>query len=370
MASELDVATLMTQVLILGAIAGLIFSLKKWWLIHVSPNHVIVVHKNERNVLLTGGFHLVKYPFERVAQFEWSYNAEHPDNPNRTIIKRMSGPEIYTQNITMNPAPVVGQTNDGVTVSVNGILTFKISMPVQAVTMMTNLLEFLEICIKNATMETLLCYEHANIKGKSVILAQDIRRKFEGKINEYGVECTEYMIEEITLNDTILKARENAIIKQTEHEKEMAENVRLTQLNFVKNENETRLLNQKHQIELERLTKKRELDAINQDCEKQRIMRQREIEELQEQNQLIVKRAEQAPQQLEQERRLQFVSGLKQQGMNPDTIASILNAPLIAQAAHSGDKWILGKDDYLALMSGRLLPYPPYQIQHDRSFGI
>lgn len=332
-------------------VIGILTLIKSFWLVFIRPGHVSIRQKpGYKPQIIREGFNFVKYPLERLAHYVWTYNEETENGVVRQTT--FSGNEIYINNMTMNPAPVKCKTNTGVIAEVNGVFTFVISDPVKAVTSMPNLLGFLEICIKNATVQAVLNYSHDDIIGSNYQLAKNIRSIFESQVLEYGVECSEYIIEDIKMDPQIMNHRQNQILKASKHELMLEDARRKSESEILAQKNASQLEMEKQRLEMEKIRAENEVVRSRQMCELEMEKRKLEIEEIKANQDIMKQRADQHETEFIDRQREQHIERLRAQGFTPREIVDYLSAEHIVEAAKQTDKWIIGGPEYARMLSG------------------
>lgn len=329
-------------------IVGLI---QKFWLVFIRPGYVGVLQKPGKSPsLIKEGFNLIKYPWERLASYHWTYNEEQPNGKSRLAV--FTGNQVYTRNITMNPSGVKCKTRTGIIVNVNGVFTFVIDDPIKAVTSMPDLYNFLEICIKNATVQAVLNYSHDEIIGSNYHLARTIRDAFEKQVLEYGVQCSEYIIEDITMNESIMNARQTEIIKASEHKLMIEDARRKAETKALQEQSQYELEIKKQQLEMQKIMSENEVTRSRQACELEMEKRKLEIEEIKANQEIMKQRSNEHENETVNRLLEQHIEHLGSRGFSPRDIIDFLSRDSILEAAKQTDKWIVGGADFAKMLSG------------------
>jgi regulator of protease activity HflC (stomatin/prohibitin superfamily) len=211
--------------------------------------------------------------FERPKRVSWHHTAERQsgNGGTSTYINSVSFTEIPLNNCQMDCVPFLGVTSDGVHVSVNGTLHYKITNPKSAVYETDNLLSFLEDCVAQSVRVTCKAKTFDALLGGDYTIAVDLMEKVNEQSKCYGVECSKFMIQEIMSSKDIKQAREESVAATKRAETEMIKlkrehEIQMTELELCAEREEAGA-----SLRLKKAKANREIEQINAQSQKEHL---------------------------------------------------------------------------------------------------
>jgi regulator of protease activity HflC (stomatin/prohibitin superfamily) len=164
------------------------------------------------------GIHWI--PLESTKRFKWKYHVEkNPESSSSYSLENVHrGRYIDLNNGQLDCIPFKGVSDDGVSVSVNGSLHYKITDPRRAVYETNDLLLYLEDCVSQATRVICNKWKYDDLVSGDYKLASAMLEEINNQCRSYGVECTKFMIQGIRCSPAIAKAKEQQLTAHKESE--------------------------------------------------------------------------------------------------------------------------------------------------------
>lgn len=382
---------------VIGAlgIAGMIFVWKKCMVIVPAGTYAIVEKWGRMSRVLDPGMHFVSYPSEKLRAVSWRYFGEDADG-NRTV-ERVSGRFIFV-NYALDAEPYSGLTSDRVNVDLNGTLHYQIVDVHRAVYETPNLLGHLTDCIQAATREVLSKRTHMELIGHDKEIAYEMLTIINKHGEPYGVRCTEFLVQDISMDKRITTAIEKAIVDEREksvtiakehHEREMRRERFLAEQKRVMEEMEAAEAREHREI-----LRQRKRSRAQHESEQAKIEALKMIQTQQHEQKLAALRHAHEQEEAEQARKIQCtraecairteeaeaehrravlkaeaehkalmfkaqaeaedIRAMIMAGLGPEHVVAIKTAPFLATAVGKQDKVVIAPPD----VAGSLCGYP------------
>lgn len=370
---------LMSVSAILLVFSGILFATLRKLMFRVPANHVSVIYRSGRTnpVIVHQGWNIYWWPLETIHSVHWECTKESENNgPFVKHVYHSNFIPITPQQLDVVPIQVM--TKDRVSVHVNGTLHYKIEDVVSVVNSVPNLLLNLEDCVFSGCRIAISKINHSDLLGKDSEIASDILQHVNEQLKYSGVSCSEFKIQDIELNETLMETHEKSItqqqqlqfeiesaeqqaqteIRKNQIEEEKTESKRKRELNEAEGESnkkkrlaelnheeEMQLLEdaaQKNQREIQIYTERQmnELVLVGKQLEKrlENAKKEAEIARVEEESKLIKTR-------LELEYKTQQLCQLLQAGFDSDQIVSMENAPHIAASLANTQKFVISNGE-------------------------
>jgi regulator of protease activity HflC (stomatin/prohibitin superfamily) len=180
--------------------------------IHVVPagKCMVLERFGQFSRVVSSGIHFL--PLETPKQVSWSYQVEKRGNFKLNLAK------IPLNNCQLDCVPYSAKSQNGVYVTVNGTLHYKIVNPKDAVYETDQLLSFLEDCVAQSTRVICSKHRYDDLIGKDYELATEMITSINEQTNSYGVECVKFMVQSISANAAIEEANQKQMAAQKKAE--------------------------------------------------------------------------------------------------------------------------------------------------------
>lgn len=183
-------------------------------MIHVPPNHQAVLYSGQHSRLLRSGWHLVKWPKERLSFVSWNCKEEDDDGNIRR--RHYKSYFIPTHKQQLDVCETKAITKNRVTVTINGTLHFKIENVMQVIEGPSNLLGDLSQYVESASRVAISKIDHKDLIGRDDDICSSILQHINEKLKDSGVICTEYLLQHIGMNQTLVKLEETRLVQEKE----------------------------------------------------------------------------------------------------------------------------------------------------------
>jgi regulator of protease activity HflC (stomatin/prohibitin superfamily) len=165
--------------------------------------------------------------FRRVT---WSYpeettgnNRAPRDDTVRPIVRRFVRTDMfYMGDQRMDVVPCEGVTSDSVTVTINGTLNYRINDAQHAAYRVNDPLAFMVDSVFAAVRKVVAERTHLDMIGADVAIADAIMEHVNERMQEYGVTCTQFLVQGIDMDNEIKRSYERAIVAERSRETELA----------------------------------------------------------------------------------------------------------------------------------------------------
>lgn len=211
----------------------------------VKANTCMVVERSGVfRAVLRPGMHFVWHPLDRFAVVNWSYHEEHASS---TLARSYKSRIIPTENVKLDSLPAQTYTSDHVRVAVNGTLHYRIVDVRKAVYETQDLLEHLCQIVASASRTVMRQHTHGEIISNELQISDAIKTEITGMAAQYGVACTDFIMQSMDMDPKITGAIEAAIaaervnsvtlakeqqaheLTMSRHQRNMAERMRATE---------------------------------------------------------------------------------------------------------------------------------------------
>lgn len=171
---------------------------------------------------------------------QWSYPEEGiqtgrapRDGTTGPIVRRFVRTNIFDMgDQRLDVVPCQGITSDSVTVSVNGTLNYRIVDPMKAVYEVNDPLAFMVDSVFASVRKVVSECTHIDMIGSDASVAEAIIKQVNDRMENYGITCTQFLVQGIDMNEEIKNSYERAIVTERSRETELARH--LAELNFNK----------------------------------------------------------------------------------------------------------------------------------------
>ena len=228
--------------------------------VHIPPNHQSVLYSGNNSRVLRSGWYLIKWPKERLSLIDWSCREEDSDGNIFTRTRRSNFIPIHKQQLDV--CTTQAMTKNRVTVGVNGTLHFRIENVMQVVQGPPNLLGDLTDHVESACRIAISKIDHKGLIGRDDFICSCILQHINEKLKDSGVVCTGYLLQNIEMNESLVKLEETRLIEE-----------RKADLESVRIDRDLEILKRKEEAQTERKQflvsekKKRSLTQILSDAE-------------------------------------------------------------------------------------------------------
>jgi hypothetical protein len=362
---------------ILSAIAIIVIcisvvKLVSGWLIYVPPNHVVVVSNSSNQMLVkTHGYHLIKWPNEHAVYHDWSYHGID-ERGNRATIRHQSI-FIPTQIISIDTPAYQVKDRSGISVYVDVVFRFSIVDFVAAATRNQNLFGFLAECIECATAHVINIREYQDVVGNNAHIAKLMRIDLTEQLQASGCAISTLVVQSISPNKELSETTER---QRADEQKALIEQNKLTQARLLDEqriEHEERLAIARHEnavkeiqraqwITKTRADNDREIAYLEKEREHYLAKQSLEISKIVEEELRHKQETKVHEQQLTEQAKLAYISGLLEKGFTSDQIIQLLTSVELAKHAAVGlsnnSKMIMSPEHYRQMLSAPWLPLP------------
>ena len=161
------------------------------------------------------------YPWEQLKQVEWTCLEE--DSKGRVYTKKFVGTMLRMTNAELDMPPFDCMTEDGIRASVNGTMLYQITDVKTAVYKVLDLLAYISQAARQAIR--LVSSRHCadDMTGHDDTLSTEIVVQTNQRLVDLGVECTSFLIQNVQMDDKIMKANEDAFAKKKSYEMQIQE---------------------------------------------------------------------------------------------------------------------------------------------------
>jgi regulator of protease activity HflC (stomatin/prohibitin superfamily) len=209
------------------------------------------------------GIHWI--PLESPKRYRWGHQIENASGD--TITELIVGEFIELNNGQLDCIPFDGVSHDGVSVSVNGALHYKITDPRQAIYETDELLHFLEDCVSQATRVICRDWKYDDLVSGDYKLASAMLEEINNQCRSYGVVCSKFMIQGIQCSPEIANAKEQQLAAHKEAETkrksmESAHEIAMQELDYKRKRQETEAELETQQVAHKAKMAKMETDAM------------------------------------------------------------------------------------------------------------
>lgn len=228
--------------------------------VHIPPNHQSILYSGNSSRVLNSGWYLVKWPIERLSLVDWSCKEEDSDGDMFTRTYRSHFIPINKQQLDV--CKIQAMTKNRVTVGINGTLHFRIENVMKVVQGPPNLLGDLTDHVEAASRIAIAKINHEELTGRDDYICSCILQHINAKLKDSGIVCTGYLLQNIDMNESLVKLEETRLIEEKK-----------TDLESVKIERDLEILKRKEEAQTEKEQflvsekKKRSLTQILSDAE-------------------------------------------------------------------------------------------------------
>lgn len=201
----------------------------------------------------------------------WSYPEETAgdgraprDSTVRPIVRRVVRTDVLSMgDQRMDVVPCEGVTSDSVTVSINGTLNYRITDAQRAAYNVSDPLAFMVDSVFAAVRKIVAERSHLDMIGADAVIADAIMAHVNERIEDYGVTCTQFLVQGIDMDDEIKRSYERAIVAERSRETELARHQ--AEVDFKRQQEKADFERQKQHADIEaqkqvdQLTRKRQL---------------------------------------------------------------------------------------------------------------
>ena len=342
-----------TACLAVACTAITLYKLFKHLVIYVPPNHVIVVvDSNGEKQVKQHGYRVVKWPFERVIETHWSHHVE--DEQGQMKLVHYNSSFVPTHVISMDTPSFSVTDRFGVSVDVDVIFRFVINDPILAVSINDDLYRFLEDCVETGTYNVINNMDYKDTIGQNAFIAEQMKSAIDSHIKSCG--CTVVML----------------VVENIEPDKNLGETVQQQSVDAQKAHiKENQLLQERRLAERQREDAEflAQMDHENQllAIERQLVLAQKAIElaQISKQETSISQDVAERTAELEQARRIRYITELKALQFSNSDIIQIVNsveiAKQMAQSFGQNTKFIMSPGDYSRLFALSVNPFATNQ---------
>lgn len=342
------------------------------WIIYVPPNHVVVVSNSNNQMLVKRhGYHLVKWPTEHVVYNNWWYHGID-ERGNRSTIRYQSS-FMPTQIISIDTPAYQVKDRSGITVYVDVVFRFSIVDFVAAATRNQNLFGFLAECIESATAHVINVREYQDVIGNNAHIAKLMRIDLVEQLQESGCAISTLVVQSISPNKELSETTER---QRVDEQRALIEQNKLTQARLLDEqriEHEERLATARHEnavkemqraqwITKTRADNEREIAYLEKEREHYLAKQALEISKIVEEELRYKQETTVRKQQLSEQAKLDYISGLIEKGFTTDQIIQLLTGVEMAKHAAVGlsnnSKMIMSPEHYRQMLSAPWLPLP------------
>ncbi len=334
--------------IVIVSVAGVICLLINKLIVYVPPNHVmVVVDSNGQKKVKNHGYRLVLWPFEHPVQNNWSYHTVTLDGTPSMV--HYHSIFVPTQVISMDTPSYQVTDRFGVVVDVDVIFRFSITNPILAVSVNDNLYSFLEDCVETGTYQVINAMDYKDTIGQNTHIAEQMKRAINKQIEPCG--CVVMML----------------VVQNIEPDKNLGETVQQQSVDAQKAHiRENQLVQERRLAEREREDAEylARIDHENRlkGFERQLVLAHKSVELAEVTNQETSLKQDVAARiaQIEQSRRLSYMSELKTLGFSNTEIIQIVNnieiAREMAVSLGQNAKIIISPENYQQLLTLSLFP--------------
>lgn len=147
---------------------------------------------------------------EQFRRVRWSWNEETPQG---TVVRRTSVEDTFqTENVRLDLAPMEGLTRDGIMFTVNGTILYRFTDLQQAVYHISDVMAHLEDCAHQAIRQVVSQRDMDGMFGHDDEVAAAICVQINQRLTDRGLACTSFLVQTITTDRRIARARTNAFV--------------------------------------------------------------------------------------------------------------------------------------------------------------
>jgi regulator of protease activity HflC (stomatin/prohibitin superfamily) len=317
--------------------------------------------------ILRPGMHLIWHPFDRAVRVNWSYLEERERSSGSSSCyshqRYFCDNIIPVQNVKLDSVPAKAYTNDHVRVDVNGTLHYRIVDIRKAVYETDDLLDHLCQIIAAATRAVMSQRGHGEIIGHESQIAGAIMNEITGMSARYGVECTEFIVQDVSMDKRIVGAIEGAIASEQVNSVEIAKKRHahdMTMARQAMDHAQTMAMQKNAAVERESAHANRlaELDYLERETTKQT------------ETDLLKTRAELNMESERARRSADDVAyaakALMDVGGSVQDYITLTGMPYMSNAASGADKWFVVPTEHMSNMASLPLASALYGLQNQR----
>lgn len=219
-------------------------------IITVPHNTIAIIERfGKYKKTLTSGINFL-YPFDKIKQINWNYyEAEH--HTNNPIIKKNVATYTFIPShiITIDIPPVMCRSKDNLEISIDSSIRYQITNPMLAVYECSEPLGYIQDVVVETIRNICSNVDAASIQNNYGLVFNSVLETVNNKINNYGIRCTLFTIQETSMSEKIKKCKEDnyARIKEAE------------MINFIQE--------QEHQMKIQRLNN----ELLEQELENKKV---------------------------------------------------------------------------------------------------